>query len=75
MTLIYQWFQNNLDIVFCVYGLAFIIMGVTVLVQPKKGSAFKIADILWLLAAFGIVHGINEILDMWVIIKGKQCYS
>lgn len=47
-------------------------MGVTVLVQPKKNSEFDIANILWILAAFGISHGFNEILDMWVIIKGRH---
>jgi diguanylate cyclase (GGDEF)-like protein len=44
-------------------------MGISILTQPKKGSALKIADILWLLAAFGIVHGMNEWLDMWSMIK------
>lgn len=72
MDLIYQWFQNNLDIVFFVYGMAFFAMGISILIQPKKGSAFSIADILWLLAGFGLVHGINEWLDMWAIIKGRS---
>lgn len=71
MDLIHQWFQNNLDIVFFVYGFAFVTMGITVLVQPKQESEFKIAGILWLLALFGITHGINELLDMWAIIKGR----
>ena len=72
MDLILQWFKNNLDIVFFFYGLAFFVMGISILVQPKKGSALKLADILWLLAGFGLVHGINEWLDMWAIIKYKS---
>jgi PAS domain S-box-containing protein len=72
MDLIHQMFYRNLDVVFFIYGLAFIIMGITVLVQPKKGSEFRIANILWLLGFFGITHGINEILDMWAIIKGRN---
>ncbi len=72
MELIHQLFYRNLDVVFFIYGLAFVTMGVTVLVQPKKGSEFKIANILWLLATFGITHGINELLDMWAIIKGRN---
>ena len=71
MDLIHRWFLSNLDIVFFVYGLAFVIMGIAILVQSKKGSEFKIANILWLLAAFGIIHGTNELLDMWTIIKGR----
>ena len=69
MDLIPQWFNHNLDIVFFVYGLSFFVMGISILVQPKKGSAFELAEILWLLAWFGLVHGINEWLDMWTMIK------
>jgi diguanylate cyclase (GGDEF)-like protein len=72
MDLIAQWFKDNLDIVFFLYGLAFFVMGISILVQPRKESAFKLADILWLLAWFGLVHGINEWLDMWTIIKHQS---
>lgn len=72
MDLIHQLFQDNLDVVFFVYGLAFIVMGVAILVQPRKGSRLRLAGILWLLAWFGLTHGTNEWLDMWVIIKGKN---
>ena len=64
--------SSNLDIVFFIYGFAFVTMGVCVLVQPKKESEFEIANILWILAAFGITHGLNELLDMWSIIKGRS---
>lgn len=63
---------SNLDIVYFIYGFAFVSMGVTVLVQPKKASEFEIANTLWILAAFGITHGLNELLDMWTIIKGRH---
>ena len=72
MDLQYILFYQNLDIVFFIYGFAFTVMGFTVLIQPKKMSEFKIANILWLLAAFGITHGLNEFLDMWIIIKGRH---
>ena len=64
-------FKGNMDIVLFVYGLSFFIMGIAVLVQPKKESKYYLASILWLLAAFGITHGIYEFLGMWTIIKGK----
>lgn len=60
---------RNMDIIFLVYGLSFIIMAIAILVQPRRESAFKISEIFWLLAAFGISHGINELLDMIQIIK------
>jgi uncharacterized membrane protein HdeD (DUF308 family) len=72
MDSIYFFFQNNLDAVFLIYGLAFIIMGTVILVQPRKKSHFEIANVLWLLALFGITHGANELMDMWAIIKGNR---
>lgn len=69
---IHQWLKGNMDIVFFIYGLAFVIMGACIWIQPKKGSKFELSNILWLLAAFGIIHGINEFLDMWAIIKGNN---
>ncbi|OGS45949.1 MAG: hypothetical protein A2539_06445 [Elusimicrobia bacterium RIFOXYD2_FULL_34_15] len=74
MDIIQQWFQNNLDIVFFVYGFAFVVMGIAILIQPKKESEFRIADILWLLAIFGITHGLSEFLDMWSIIKKSNTF-
>jgi len=63
--------NKNLDIIFLIYGASFFSMGVTIFTQrPSKESSFKLAYILWLLAAFGIIHGINEWLDMIAIIKG-----
>lgn len=71
MDSIRQWFEHNLDAVFFVYGLAFMVMGIAILTQARKGSKFKLAGILWLLALFGLTHGSNEILDMWAVIKGR----
>jgi two-component sensor histidine kinase len=67
-----QTLVKQLDVVFFIYGLAFLIMGIAILVQPKKDSEHKIADIFWLLAMFGITHGANELLDMWAIIRGRH---
>lgn len=67
-----QTLTRNLDVVFFIYGLAFVIMGIAILVQPKKDSEHKIANIFWLLAMFGLTHGSNELLDMWAIIRGRH---
>lgn len=69
MTLIQSWCQNNLDIIFFIYGLAFLVMGITILLQPKSNSRFEIASILWILAIFAIAHGLNEFLNMWGMVK------
>lgn len=66
------WSENNLDIIFFFSGFGFFIMGIAILVQPKKGSEFRIADFIWFLAAFGLTHGLNEHLDMWSLIRGRH---
>ncbi len=60
---------KNLDVVFLIYGASFLVMAIVILAQPRHESNFKLAGIIWLLAGFGISHGINEWLDMFVIIK------
>ena len=66
-----SFFIKHLDVVFFVYGMAFFIMGTAILAQPREKSEFRLADILWFLAAFCFIHGLNEFLDMWAIIKGS----
>ena len=65
-----DFFAKNLDIIFLVYGLAFIVMAIAILIQPRRESQFKLSKIIWILAAFGLSHGLNEWLDMLNIIKG-----
>lgn len=67
-----NFFVENLDIVFFLYGLAFVIMGIAILVQPRKDTIFRLSDIIWLLAGFGLSYGLNEWLDMFAIIKEYQ---
>lgn len=74
MQVIFAWFQHNLGMVFFVYGLAFLIMGIAIWIFPKRESRLPITKVLWLLSGFGITHGANELLDMWAIIKGKSLY-
>jgi PAS domain S-box-containing protein len=54
---------------FFIYGLAFFILGISIYIYPKKESRFKLADNLWLIALFGITHGINEWIDMFILIQ------
>jgi len=59
-----EFFSRNLDLVYFFYGLAFVIMGISISIYPRKNTGFKISGIIWLLAGFGIIHGINEWLDL-----------
>lgn len=63
---------ENLDVVFFIYGTAFTFMGATIILQPRRGSVYKLGKILGALAAFALLHGANEYLDMWAIIKGRS---
>ncbi len=54
--------------VFFIYGLAFFILGIAIFILPRKDSAFKFAKSLWLIGSFGILHGINEWIDMFIFI-------
>ncbi len=73
--MITELFVKNLDIVFLIYGVSFLLMAIAILVQPRHESVFKLAGIIWLLAGFGITHGLNEWLDMIAIIKGGNLRS
>jgi len=61
-----------MDIISFVYGLAFILLGAVIFVQPRKYSEYALANVIWLLAAFGLVHGILEWTDLWKIVKGDS---
>jgi PAS domain S-box-containing protein len=72
MDIVFDLFKSNMDVVFFIYGTSFLVMGFAILIYPARQSKFEVVDILWLLAGFGIVHGIAEYLDMWTIIKGAS---
>ena len=63
-------FDNNLDVIFFVYGFAFIALGLVVSVGTREQSDFTLARIAWLLASFGFLHGLLEWLDLWLLLKG-----
>ncbi|MBI5846925.1 MAG: hypothetical protein HZB31_03100 [Nitrospirae bacterium] len=66
MESIYLFFQNNIEIVYFLYGLSFVVMGILILAHPKKGSEFAFSGILWLLVAYAFTHAPADFIDMWV---------
>lgn len=64
-----EFFTKNLDIVFMIYGLSFVVMAIAILIQPRRQSIFRLSDIIGLLAGFGVTHGLNEWLDMFNIFE------
>jgi len=57
-----------MEVVFFIYGLGFFILGFAIMLYPKKRSTFTLAEHLYLIAGFGLLHGINEWLDMFILI-------
>lgn len=51
-------------LVFFVYGLAFYSLGLALLVESGRSSEMGFARSMRLLAAFGLLHGIHEWIDM-----------
>ena len=65
-------FENNLEMAYFIYGLAFFTMGIVIFTQIISKSRFKLADIMGFLGWFGVTHGINEWIDSLVIIRGRS---
>jgi hypothetical protein len=55
--------------VYFIYGLAFFILGIAIAIYPKQHSKFLLAENVWLIAVFGILHGLNEWVDMFIMIQ------
>ncbi|KJU86373.1 serine phosphatase [Candidatus Magnetobacterium bavaricum] len=64
--------SNNMDVVYLLYGACFIFMAVSIIVQSRRGSTFKLSHILWLLVCFAMFHGINEWGDVLSFIHPKN---
>ena len=60
-----EFFTDNIAVVYFLYGLAFFILGLAVWMESNRTSEYRIARAFWLLAGFGIVHGIHEWFEMF----------
>lgn len=60
----------SMDVVFLVYGLAFLLLGLSIVILNERDSTLELSRVLWLLAAFGFIHGFLEWLDLWRIMRG-----
>jgi diguanylate cyclase (GGDEF)-like protein/PAS domain S-box-containing protein len=57
-----EWFDNNLYLVFQIYGVAFLLLGLTALTTPRQ-IRLPFIDHIWLLGVFGLLHGVQEFVD------------
>jgi signal transduction histidine kinase len=65
MNPISAFFVQNIVAVFFFYGLAFFTMGLALALASRRTSEFRFAQAIRPLAAFGILHGIHEWIEMF----------
>ncbi|MDH5655259.1 MAG: ATP-binding protein [Spirochaetia bacterium] len=53
-----------MDFVFLIYGFAFLSLGIIVIIRLEYVSEFGLSKILWLLAVFAFLHGVQEWLAL-----------
>ena len=63
-----------MNVIYLIYGLSFLALGIAILLQPRKRERFELHSIIWLLAVFGILHGSLEWMELWTMIRGPNPY-
>jgi signal transduction histidine kinase len=57
-------------LVFFINGLAFFIMGLVIILETRQPSKLKLAESLWLLAAFALLRSLGNWAEMFLLIQG-----
>lgn len=65
MNPISAFFVRNIVVIFFVYGLAFFALGLALALASRRASEFAFVRAIRPLAAFGILHGIHEWIEMF----------
>ncbi len=69
MNIAAQILDQHLITIYFFYGLAFFAMGLALLVETGRSSEFPFAEAMAPLAAFGIIHGFHEWLEMFQLLE------
>ena len=59
-------------LVYLLYGATFLFLGITIAAKDMRGSDLQFANTLWLLAVFGFLLGINEWIQLGLLIEGDH---
>ena len=65
MNPISAFFVRNIVAVFFLYGLAFFTLGLALVLASRRTSEFQFARAILPLAAFGLLHGAHEWIEMF----------
>lgn len=63
--------QSNLPLIYGLYGLVFFVTGVVVALESGRNSQLALTRALPFLAAFGVVHGIHEWIEMFLLMSSE----
>lgn len=63
--------QSNLPLIYGLYGLAFFVTGVVVALESGRNSQLALTRALPFLAAFGLVHGVHEWIEMFLLMSSE----
>ena len=61
-----DWLAANRPLVLFIYGLAFFVLGLAIVLQSRRYSRLELARSLPWLAAFGFLHAANEWGDLFI---------
>jgi PAS domain S-box-containing protein len=64
------WFQSNLEIVDLLHALAFLVIGVAVLVQPKRREPEPLTLVLPWFVAYVLVRAASDLVEFLFALKG-----
>jgi PAS domain S-box-containing protein len=59
-----------MDLVYLIYGAAFLLLGVVLVIWPKRGSRFALGALSTWLAGFAFAHGTLEWTELWLVGHG-----
>lgn len=59
--------QSNLPLIYGLYGLAFFVTGIVVALESGRTSQLALRHALPYLAGFGLLHGIHEWIEMFLL--------
>jgi signal transduction histidine kinase len=63
-------FQLNFLLIYLIYGLAFFTMGLALMLEAGRSPLLVERRTLWLLALFGLLHGIHEWIEIILSLVG-----
>ena len=72
MGIVNQFFTAHLPEIFFIYGLAFFLTGVAVMLELTRSPELPVGRTLPYLGLFGLIHGTHEWLEMFQLMAARS---